>query len=80
MYRTEKLTTYYTNFSIDYVISRERIYVVKAGFNGKKKVTVLFPKLEKACLRKLCAYLWLAGATPYTAKELADELIEDIIK
>lgn len=80
MKRPNKLTSGYQNLILEYEV-RGKVIIVTKYTNGEEKETkYLLTNCNAEIQRKLCRLLWLAKATPCTAKELAEEILEHIIK
>lgn len=80
MKKHNKLITHHKHFTLEYAISGRVISVSKRMKGGVEETTFLFTYLNKEQQKKLCALLWLADATPCSAKELAEDMLDSIIK
>lgn len=80
MKRTNKLTSKSQNLVLEYEVRGKVITVTKYTKNKNKETKYLLTNCSEETQRELCSLLWLANATPCTAKELAEELLECIIK
>lgn len=61
-------------FTLEYRLNGIMITVTKKTEDGNEVSTVLRPGYRGEKLRKLCGMLWAAQATPFTAKELAEDI------
>jgi len=75
-----KLISYHQQFMLEYIYKGGVVIITKYSKDGSIEHKFLYTRLKGEKQRKLCAFLWLAEATPYTAKELAEEFLDNIIK
>ncbi len=80
MKHKSRLISYHQQFILEYIYNGSVIAVTKHSKDGSTERKFLYTRLNKEKQRKLCAFLWLAEATPYTAKELVQEFLDSIIK
>ena len=74
-----RLISYHQQFILEYIYNGRVITLTKHLKDGSTERKFLYTRLNKEKQRKLCAFLWLAEATPYTAKELAEEFLDSTI-
>ncbi len=68
------LTTQEDGYTLEYRLNGIMITVTKRTEDGNTVSTVVRPEYRGEKLRKLCGMLWAAKATPFTAKELAEDI------
>lgn len=68
------LTACGDGFTLEYRLNGIMITVTKRSADGNTVSTVVRPEYRGEKLRKLCGMLWAAKATPFTAKELAEDI------
>lgn len=68
------LTTAQDGYTLEYRLNGIMITVTRRGADGNTVSTIVRPEHRGEKLRKLCGMLWAAKATPFTAKELAEDI------